>query len=295
MDRRSIANGARLSLGLILWIFSGGLPAFAAGETVEPVPQVAADPSAPSYEGWTGRQIMAEWERRQRLDAEQAQVVMRLTDRSGNETRREMRQLQLKLENGLFQYLMVMDTPASIRGTAVLTWERKGASDDQWTYLPAIGRVKRIVGGTKRSYFLGTDFTHEDFEVEDLEAFRYDRQANDIAAGVPCFVIDAVAEGAELSRETGYARRRIFIDQEHFVERRVDYFDRGSGKHIKTLEVLEIEPVSETAWRPKVSVMALTDGSHSTRLEVVSRDLKGTGLSGDMFTPNYLTSQRHMR
>ena len=243
----------------------------------------------------TGSEIMREVDRLHDVDMEMTSLTMTLTDSKGVETVRGLRQLRRRFDDGLVRTLMVIDEPAGVRGTAVLTWENKGSADDQWTYLPALGRLKRIVGSGKQSYFLGTDFTHEDFETEERSEFDYQRQADGMIDEKPCYIVDARPISDEAKEDSGYSKRRIYIDQAHLAIVRIEFFRRADDALIKTLDVVAFDDLGGGRLRAKTSIMRNDDLNHSTKLEVVSRDTSEAGVPVEAFTPNYLTSNQHLR
>ncbi|MEE9254559.1 MAG: MMPL family transporter, partial [Pseudomonadales bacterium] len=59
-------------------------------------------------------------------------------------------------------------SPTNVKGTGFLTYDYPDAErdDDQWLYLPALRKVRRISASDRGDYFLGTDFTYEDVKKE---------------------------------------------------------------------------------------------------------------------------------
>ena len=220
---------------------------------------------------------------------------MILIDKSGNETRRQMRQYEKEFEDKLTKQLMVFDAPAGVRGVAMLTWEKKEADDDQWLYLPALGRLRRVVGGGKRNYFMGTDFAHEDFETEDLDEHRYERKPDVVIGGKKHFVVDAFPHAPAVKKSTGYHFRRLYIRQENFLQYKIEFFERRSKRHLKTLMVKKAELIEGNTWRAKISIMQNFDKKHATRLEVISRDFSESAVNPKVFRPRFLKSKKHMR
>jgi hypothetical protein len=51
--------------------------------------------------------------------------------------------------------LSIFDSPRDVKGTALLTFTHALESDEQWLYLPALKRVKRISFSNKSGPFLG--------------------------------------------------------------------------------------------------------------------------------------------
>jgi len=62
-------------------------------------------------------------------------------------------------------------SPPDIRKTAFLNWSYADINkdDDQWLYLPALKKVKRIASDNKDDYFMGTDLTYDDMGDRKIE------------------------------------------------------------------------------------------------------------------------------
>ncbi len=99
----------------------------------------------------------------------QVNLQMVLRDRRGNESRRELRISQLEMEDDGDRLLVVFDTPKAIRGTALLSYSHKLTPDDQWLYLPAHARVKKIASRNKSGPFLSSEFAYEDMALQEVE------------------------------------------------------------------------------------------------------------------------------
>ena len=78
----------------------------------------------------------------------------------------------------------MFDSPAGVEGVALLTWQVASGEDDQWISLPAAGGdLKRQASGSKRNYFMGTDFANEDLVAEDRSKYSYERSDDVTIAG----------------------------------------------------------------------------------------------------------------
>jgi len=243
----------------------------------------------------TGRQIMDEVSRRQKRDQEFAQERMTLTDGKEIEAVRTMRRYLRRGANGLFRYLIVYDTPAGIAGTAALTWEVADGPDDQWLYLPALGRLTRIIGGAKRKSFMGTDFSFEDLTVEDENEFEYTRLPDRNIDGKPHYVVRAVPMGADVRETTAYAAREISVQADVFLVTRIDYFGKLGAMPIKTLSVLKAKPIDRDTWRATEYLMTSHAEDHSTRVETLNTSFDAAATPAEFFEQRYLTSRAHMR
>ena len=86
--------------------------------------------------------------------------------------------------------LVIFDTPADVKGTAFLSHTKKAGSDDQWLYLPALKRVKRIASSNQAGPFMGSEFAYEDISSQELEKYTYKYLRNEDYGGLDCFVVE---------------------------------------------------------------------------------------------------------
>ena len=85
-------------------------------------------------------------------------LTMTLRNKNGDESVREMRSRALEVEDDGDKSMIIFDQPRDVRGTALLTYSHKTGDDDQWLYLPALKRVKRIASSNKSGPFMGSEF-----------------------------------------------------------------------------------------------------------------------------------------
>ncbi|MET1077521.1 MAG: outer membrane lipoprotein-sorting protein [Pseudomonas sp.] len=146
--------------------------------------------------------------------------------------------------------------PSDTAGTGILMHsyaEAAAREDDQWLYLPALRKTRRIATNSKEGPFLGTDFSFADIERMRVADYQYTYRRSEELNGRPVHVIEATtADGLENPR-TGYSRRLVYIDQERKLILRDEFF-RG-GRQIKTFEVLGVAEV-EGYWTVTESLMS---------------------------------------
>ncbi len=258
-----------------------------------------------SAQDMTGMEIMDEVSSRHDRPYESEVQAMTLIDSQGNTEERTLRRYAREVDGGLYRYLVVFDEPAGVRGVALLTWQNRGASDDQWMHLPAYGReMKRSADGGKRNYFMGTDFAFEDMTSEDRSKYRYERQPDEAVEvkdetgatleSVDTYVVDAYPKDEQLAAETGYQYRRLYISKDRFYIRRIDFFDRR-GRFLKTQYTWDMVPVEGDTWRANATVMDNDKQHHKTVIHVRERDLSEESVPARMFEQRWVTSGRHMR
>ena len=100
-----------------------------------------------------------------------ATMAMLLKNRRGDESTRDIRVRTLEQKNDGDKSLTIFDRPADVKGTAFLSFTHKSGPDDQWLYLPALKRVKRISSRNKSGPFMGSEFAYEDLSSQEVEKY----------------------------------------------------------------------------------------------------------------------------
>jgi hypothetical protein len=246
-------------------------------------------------EEMTGKQIMEQQEKMQKVTTEYGEEIMLLKDlKTGTQEKRTARRHSQEDADGLGRSLFAFLSPADIAGTAVLTWEQE-TDDDQWLYMPATKKMQRIASGSKKNYFMGTDFTYEDMESEDIENFNYTVLKTETVSldgkEWPCWVIEAVPANPEKAKASGYSKRILWVAQNAFITLKVEFYDKRS-RLAKTQTIYELENVTGTVWRPKKTIMDNTAKSSQTLTMVAGRKVNEP-IDGDVFTERFILSGKH--
>ncbi len=207
---------------------------------------------------------------------------MILRNKHGQESRRQLRVKVLEVEADGNKSLFVFDEPKDIRGTAFLVHSFKVKSDDQWIYLPALKRVKRISSSNKSGSFMGSEFSYEDMAQQEVEKFTY-RYLRDEACGeLMCTIVEQIPT----DKKSGYRRQLFWRDKDELRVVRVEYFDR-KDVHFKTLDVEDFQIFLDKYWRAGTMNMVNHVTGKSTTLiwsdyqfgtELNERDFSKTGL-----------------
>jgi hypothetical protein len=140
-----------------------------------------------------GETIAREAERRDRgWGDSQAQAIMILEDIGGNTRERRLRlsTLERRGDNQGDKSLVVFDEPRDIKGTALLSYTRILEPDDQWLFLPALKRVKRISSANKSGSFVGSEFAYEDITGQEFEKYTYKWLLDEPCDLLECFVVE---------------------------------------------------------------------------------------------------------
>jgi hypothetical protein len=123
-----------------------------------------------------------------------ASMKMILRNRQGDESIRQLRVRTLEQEDDGDKSLTTFDQPADVKGTNFLSFTHKSGPDDQWLYLPALKRVKRISSRNKSGPFMGSEFAYEDLSSQEVEKYTYKYLRDETCEGMDCFVIERVPE-----------------------------------------------------------------------------------------------------
>ncbi|NOQ29671.1 MAG: outer membrane lipoprotein-sorting protein [Helicobacteraceae bacterium] len=173
---------------------------------------------------------MTQYELAQKVDAqmsgfEDAIGVMQMTlvNASGATRVRDMKIKTLELSGG-DKSLMEFDSPADVKGTKFLNYEHADRDDDQWLYLPALKRVKRISSKNKSGSFMGSQFSYEDLGAFNIDKYTYkDEPAKEVTYEGKKYLENIATPKSKYS---GYTSQVTLIDPSSFLAYKVDYYDR---------------------------------------------------------------------
>jgi outer membrane lipoprotein-sorting protein len=211
-----------------------------------------------------------------------ATMQMVLRNRQGEESRRELRTKVLEVANDGDKSLVIFDEPADVKGTALLTFTHKTGDDDQWLYLPALKRVKRIASDNKSGPFMGSEFAYEDIASQEVEKYTYKWLRDETLDGQAMFVF----ERYPVDKNSGYTRQIVWMDQAEYRPMRIEYYDRKNAR-LKTLTFKDYRKYLDKHWRASEMFMENHQTGKSTRL--VWRDYKfKNGLTARDFDQNAL-------
>ncbi|MBF0281728.1 MAG: outer membrane lipoprotein-sorting protein [Zetaproteobacteria bacterium] len=178
--------------------------------------------------------------------------------------------------------------PANILDTALLTYDYDGVArdDDQWLYLPALKKVRRISSSDRGDYFMGTDFTFEDIkQTPELEDYNWTLLGSEIIDNHDCWKISATPKTEDLQKNLGYTKTISYIRKDILIAVRIDYWDR-KAQHLKTLIVDKVEAI-DGIWSVRHMVMKNIQSQHITELSF-SEQQYNSNLSDRLFSERML-------
>jgi len=189
----------------------------------------------------------------------QASLQMTLANAQGESATRALRVRTLEQTRDGDKSLIIFDTPPDVRGTAFLSFTHKVGTDDQWLYLPALKRVKRIAQSNKSGPFMGSEFAYEDLASQEVEKYNYRYLKDETLDARDHFVVEL----DPVDRKSGYSKQVVWVDQQHYRVWKVDFYDR-KGVLLKTLTVDGYRKYLEQYWRPdRQSMINHQTGKHT--------------------------------
>jgi len=215
-------------------------------------------------------------------------LTMILRNRAGDETTRtlSLRTLEIPDESAGDKGIITFESPADIEGTSLLSHARILEPDDQWLYLPALKRVKRISSVNKSGPFVGSEFAFEDFTSQELNKYEYKYLRSEPCGDLMCDVV----ERSPRYEHSGYSKQVSWIDQEVFQVRKVEFYDRR-GDLLKTLTMDDYRKDEGKYWRSHRLAMVNHQTGKSTDL-IFSGYEFGVGLDDKDFVKTVLTRVR---
>ena len=234
-----------------------------------------------------GLEIAREMDRRDVGWGDQrANMQMTLRNKHGQESTRQIRTFSLEVEGDGDKAMTVFDSPRDVKGTAFLSFTHALKPDDQWLYLPALKRVKRIASANKSGKFMGSEFAYEDLTSQEVAKYSYKWLRDEELGGRKTMVMERYPE----YEHSGYTRQVVWVDAQMWQPVKVDYFDRKDAP-LKTLTFDGYRQYADKYWRAARMAMVNHQTGKSTDL-VWTGYTFGTGLSDKDFNKNALKRAR---
>jgi len=215
-----------------------------------------------------------------------AEMTMILRNRHGEESIRQIRNKTLEVADDGDKTLVIFDEPRDVNGTAFLNFTHKAGPDDQWLYLPALKRVKRIASNNKSGPFMGSEFAYEDISSQEVEKYTYTFLREETLEGIDQYVI----ERYPVDPKSGYTRQIVWYDQAEYRIQKIEFYDRKDAL-LKTLTYHGYQQYLGQYWRADEMRMVNHQTGKSTVLTWRNYTFQ-TGLTDRDFDENSLRRAR---
>jgi outer membrane lipoprotein-sorting protein len=214
------------------------------------------------------------------------ELEMILRNKQGQESKRKIRGRNLEVIGDGDKALSIFDTPADVKGTAFLSFTHAAKPDDQWLYLPALKRVKRIASKNKSGPFMGSEFAFEDMSSQEVEKYTYKWLRDEKLGDNDVYVI----ERFPVDKNSGYTRQIVWGDKIMYQPVKVEFYDRKNSL-LKTLTFEGYNQYLDKFWRPDRMIMVNHQNGKSTDLIFRNYTFKN-GLTDRDFDRNSLKRAR---
>lgn len=236
-----------------------------------------------------GLEIMRKVYSREVGDTVVGTVEMILIGNDGNQRKRKMKTFTKRYDE-LTKRIVFFLAPADVRGTALLTYDYSSTDqeDEQWVYLPALHKTKRISSGSRGSSFMGSDFSYGDLTQKALDSYSYrlvkEQQINQHAV----WIIEAVPKNEETVSLYGYTKSLLIVRQDNFVIVRAVHWLKNKN----TLKYNEVKKLGKIdgIWVPmEVHAKTVNNGKTVHQTLLINTDIElNTSVTDELFTKRRL-------
>jgi hypothetical protein len=231
------------------------------------------------------RAIMEKVDARDDGDNQTSDMEMILIDKRGKKRIRRIA-VHSKDKGDDTLRLMFFKHPADVKDTAFLThdYDNPSKDDDQWLYLPALRKTKRIASSDKSGSFMGSDLNYSDMTDRNLPDYDFTLKKEMAVNGINTWLIESIPRSKKIIRETGYEKSLIFVRQDNHVVIRAVHWEKNGG-YLKYVDVRKLELIDDI-WVATETHVTRKKGkqlAHKTILKL-SNIKFNQDLDGELFT-----------
>jgi outer membrane lipoprotein-sorting protein len=188
----------------------------------------------------TGREIIDKVYNLPAGEDQTSDLTMTLINKSGDERVRKIKQFT-KDFGDVEKSIMFFTSPADVKNTSFMNWtyDDPDKNDDQWIYLPALKKVKRISSDSKSDYFMGSDFTYDDLGDRKLDDDTHKLLREETIDGVDYYVVESIPKDEDYM----YSKTITWIRKDNFIGLKKEFYDED-GELLKTLKIKSFKEIS---------------------------------------------------
>jgi len=234
----------------------------------------------------SGKEIIERTESIETLKDLRGDIEMQIISKSGSTRVRELTIIALENEEGVKKSLIRFLKPSKVKGTGFLSISDPGGPDENYIYLPALGKPRRLSSEERGGNFMGSDFTNEDMSPSH-EDYMHELLNIEEIDGLAYYIVESVPKTDKIRKDVGFARKRTWISKDKFQVLKMEALDIN-GKVIRVLTLADYLEVGEDAWIPTKMEMKTIESGSRTVLEYKNIRFN-TGLTDDDFSIRQLT------
>lgn len=172
-------------------------------------------------------------------------------------------------ENDLMRAMVKIKAPADLNNAAYLVREGK-ERDDMFIYLPALNRVRRIMGGSADSPLFGTDLSYSDIK-QVQNAFSGGAVTLEKPGAIETRPVYVLTMTPSAAAQSNYSMIRGWVDQKTCVALKVEFYEGATVRKRLTSSPKALKQAGDSWYTSEALMEDLRTKSHTT--------LKVTGLS----------------
>jgi outer membrane lipoprotein-sorting protein len=234
-------------------------------------------------QGLTGLKIIENVYNRPTGEDVTSDLIMTLTNSSGDKRVREIKQFSRDF-NKVEKSIMFFVSPADVKNTSFMNWSytEEGKDDDQWIYLPALKKTKRISSDSKSDYFMGSDFTYDDLgdrhPSQDIHKVLREEELN----GEACYVVLSTPK----DKDYMYSKTITWIIKDKWIGLKKEFYDEDDD----LLKILSVDKYVDISgfWTITHTEMKNEQKDHKTIMELENVQIN-TGIDAGKFTERIMT------
>lgn len=174
-------------------------------------------------------------------------VVLRLIDSKKKVRERAFYMLQKDINDSEERALMSFHSPSDVRGVSFLITnydEEQSKADDQWMYLPAFRKTRRIGSNDKRGSFMGSVFNYSDLDNIRVKDYDNTLLAEETIGDRSAWRIERIPVNQAVISKTGYYKTHVWIDKQRHIVLQQHYFN-AKGIVFKTQETIDVDNLQD--------------------------------------------------
>lgn len=232
-----------------------------------------------------GKEIADRMEEAQRANSEVATFEMKIVNSKGKEKIRRLKSWSLSPEGEPERAMIRFLDPPDVAGTSVLTIEQPEGEDEQWMYLPALKRTRRIAGAGRNESFMGSDLSYDDLRPREVGAYAYQVLRSEKLGNDDVWVLEATPSKGGKAEDSAYSRTVGWVRKTDYVPLKNELYDK-SGKLLKTV-AFDGYAKEAGVMRPGTVTVRNEQKGSRTELSYAAREINAD-IGADQFTTRAL-------
>jgi hypothetical protein len=217
-------------------------------------------------------------------------MQMTLIDKNNKQRIRQMRTFSKDIDANTEHKTIFFLSPSDVKNTAFLTYDYSSddKDDDQWMYLPALKKTKRIPASDKDAAFMGSDFSYSDMTDKELDDYTYkllgESTIKRAQGNEQAWKIEAVPVSQAVIDETGYTKSVLYVRKDNHVLTRAKFYLKKASR-IKYMDVRKMEEI-DGIWVAMQTTMTTKQGKKTLHKTILTNSAVtvNAAIDSDIFT-----------